>query len=222
VLGLSVLQLLPRTARISSGNIRWCGHDLVGRGDKYLEAVRGRGVAMVFQNAVSSLNPALTVGRQFRVIFKHRMGLVGSKADGRAETLLSEAGINETIVNRVLDSYPSQLSGGMAQRVAIAMALSCEPRLLIADEPTTGLDTISARGIINLLARLRTSRRLAILLISHDLPVVASIADRLSVMRSGRVVESNSVEGFFSRPETDYGRLLLESALIITGRHGQA
>ncbi len=206
VTAMSILNLLPDNAE-RQGVIRFQGRDLLGASLGELQALRGREIACVFQDPMSSLNPVLTVGRQIsEPLIKHlRMG--PRQALARAEALLAEVGLPEP--KRRLGAYPHELSGGQQQRVMIAMALSCEPKLLIADEPTTALDVTIQRQILDMLARLKSTHRMSMLFISHDLGVVGEIADEVVVLREGTVRERGAVADLFARPQDAYTRALL-------------
>ncbi len=206
VTAMSVLNLLPDNAE-RSGRVFWQGRDLLQTSLADLQALRGKDIACVFQDPMSSLNPVFDVGRQLTEPLRKHLGLSRRQALARAEDLLGEVGIPEP--RRRLASYPHEMSGGQQQRVMIAMALACEPRLLIADEPTTALDVTIQRQIIELLARLKDQRRMSLLFISHDLALVGEIADRVVVMRDGLVREQGAVARIFTAPEDDYTRALL-------------
>jgi peptide/nickel transport system ATP-binding protein len=210
VTAMSVLNLLPDNAE-RSGRILWQqggqGRDLLQAGTAEMQALRGKEIACVFQDPMSSLNPVFSVGQQVcEPLIKH-LGMGRRAAWERAEGLLSEVGIPEP--KRRLEAYPHELSGGQQQRVMIAMALACEPRLLIADEPTTALDVTIQRQIIELLARLKQERRMSVLFISHDLGLVGEIADHVVVMRGGTLREQGPVADIFAAPKDAYTRALL-------------
>ncbi len=211
VTAMSVLNLLPDNAE-REGRIVWTtgaqgGRDLLRAGIKELQALRGKEIACVFQDPMSSLNPVFTVGQQLAEPLIKHLGLGRAQAIKRAEELLGEVGIPEP--KRRLSSYPHEMSGGQQQRVMIAMALACEPRLLIADEPTTALDVTIQRQILELLARLKASHRMSVLFISHDLGLVGEIADHVVVMRHGIVREQGPVARIFASPQDDYTKALL-------------
>ena len=210
VTAMSVLNLLPDNAE-RSGVITWHqggqGRDLLRASLRELQALRGKEIACVFQDPMSSLNPVFSVGQQLVEPLVRHLGLNRAAAWKRAEELLAEVGIPEPA--RRMKSYPHEMSGGQQQRVMIAMALACEPRLLIADEPTTALDVTIQRQIIELLARLKTQRRMSVLFISHDLGLVGEIADEVVVMREGQVRERGAVADIFARPQDDYTKALL-------------
>ena len=206
VTAMSVLNLLPDNA-LRTGRILWRGKDLLQTPLGELQALRGKEIACVFQDPMSSLNPVFTVGQQLcEPLIKH-LGLSRSAALQRAEALLGEVGIPEP--KRRMASYPHEMSGGQQQRVMIAMALACEPKLLIADEPTTALDVTIQRQILELLGKLKTERRMSVLFISHDLGLVGEIADQVVVMRHGGIREQGPVAGIFEHPRDDYTKALL-------------
>ncbi len=211
VTAMSVLNLLPdnaeRTGKVIFQPEGRQGKDLLQCALPELQALRGREIACVFQDPMSSLNPVFNVGQQLCEPLMKHLGLSGSAAIKRAEELLGEVGIPEP--KRRLTSYPHEMSGGQQQRVMIAMALACEPKLLIADEPTTALDVTIQRQILELLSKLKTSHRMSVLFISHDLGLVGEIADRVVVMRHGIVREQGAVAGIFENPQDDYTKALL-------------
>ncbi len=206
VTAMSILNLLPDNAE-RSGRVEFQGRDLLQASMADLQALRGRDIACVFQDPMTSLNPVFTVGQQIREPLARHLGLRGRAARARAEALLAEVGMPEP--RRRLEAYPHELSGGQQQRVMIAMALACEPKLLIADEPTTALDVTIQRQILELLAGLKASHRMSMLFISHDLGVVGEIADPVVVMRQGTVREQGPVDRIFAAPADAYTRALL-------------
>ena len=218
VTALSVLGLLPQPpARIMEGSsIRFRGEQLVGASEPRLRALRGNEISVVFQEPMSSLNPVYSIGDQISEVLRLHRGLSRKAARAESARLLEEVGIPEAAVR--LDEYPHQLSGGMRQRVLIAMALSCEPSLLIADEPTTALDVTIQAQILELLADLRERRGMALLLITHDLGVVAELCDRVTVMYAGQVVETGSVQQVLNDPRHPYTKGLLESVPSLKNR----
>jgi oligopeptide/dipeptide ABC transporter ATP-binding protein len=210
VSALALLGLLPkRVGRITAGSVLFEGRELVGLSEEQLRHVRGARIAMIFQDPLSSLNPVLTVGRQITEGLETHRGLNHRAASKRAVELLDMVGI--PAARRRVDDYPHQFSGGMRQRAMIAMALACEPALLIADEPTTALDVTIRAQILDLLGRLRADLNMAVLMITHDLGVVAGFADRLAVMYAGRIVETGQTEDVLARPEHPYTVGLLQS-----------
>jgi peptide/nickel transport system ATP-binding protein len=206
VTAMSILNLLPENAR-RSGRILWQGKNLLEAGPAELRRLRGREIACVFQDPMSSLNPVFTIGQQLMEPLQLHLGMSPRAALERAEQLLAEVGIPEP--KRRLKAYPHELSGGQQQRVMIAMALTCEPKLLIADEPTTALDVTIQRQVIELLAGLKAKHGLSMLFISHDLGLVGEIADEVVVMRHGTIRETGAAADIFSGPKDPYTRALL-------------
>jgi peptide/nickel transport system ATP-binding protein len=206
VTAMSVLNLLPDNAQ-RQGRILWQGRDLLQASLSELQELRGRAIACVFQDPMSSLNPVFTIGQQLSEPLIRHLGMGRRAAMDRAEALMHEVGIPEP--KRRLSAYPHELSGGQQQRVMIAMALSCEPRLLIADEPTTALDVTIQRQILELLAGLKSKLQMSVLFISHDLGLVGEIADHVVVMRHGVVREQGPVAQIFSAPKDAYTKALL-------------
>ena len=205
----SILQLLPPGESHSQGSIRYRGQELLGASHKVLRHLRGNRVAMIFQEPMTSLNPLHSVQRQIGETLLVHKGLSGKAAIARTLELLELVGISEPRTR--LKAYPHQLSGGQRQRVMIAMALACEPDLLIADEPTTALDVTVQRKILLLLKSLQARLGMSLLLISHDLNLVRSIAQRVCVMRGGEIVEQAACEALFLAPQHPYSRLLLDA-----------
>ena len=206
VTAMSILNLLPDNAE-RSGQVLWQGRDLLKASLAELQTLRGREIACVFQDPMSSLNPVFTVGAQLAEPLIKHMGMSKAQAWKRAEELLTEVGIPEPA--RRMTSYPHEMSGGQQQRVMIAMALTCEPKLLIADEPTTALDVTIQRQILELVGKLKATRRMSVLFISHDLGVVGEVADHVVVMRHGIIREQGPVAQIFASPQDDYTRALL-------------
>jgi oligopeptide transport system ATP-binding protein len=207
---MSILRLIPNPpGRIVDGEIIFDGRDLLKVSDSEMRSIRGNQIAMVFQEPMTSLNPVLTIGAQIRESIELHMGLGESEATARAIELLELVGIPEA-AQRITD-YPHQFSGGMRQRVMIAMALSCNPKLLIADEPTTALDVTIQAQILELMANLSQEFQTAVLVITHNLGVVARYADRVNVMYAGTIVESGTAVDVFKRARHPYTVGLLES-----------
>ena len=216
---LSTMRLVPEPAgRISDGTIRLHGEDLLALPEVAMRNVRGRRIAMIFQEPMTSLNPVLTVGEQISETLERHLGLRGGQAHQRVLALLDSVGIPDPA--RRYGEYPHQLSGGMKQRVMIAIALAGEPELLIADEPTTALDVTIQAQVLDLMRQLQKDMGMSILLITHDLGVVAEMADRVAVMYAGQIVEEASRENFFADPKHPYSRKLFES-LPNMGKRGQ-
>ena len=209
VTAMSIGGLLPRTAQVR-GSVRLRGQELVAASGPLLRRVRGKQVAYVFQEPMSSLNPVLTVGRQVGEVLRRHEGLGRREALERAVELLATVGIPSP--RERVKQYPHQLSGGMRQRVMIAMAIACEPDLLVADEPTTALDVTVQAGILEVLRELRDRTGTSVLVITHDLGVVADVADRVVVMYAGRVVEQAGVEELFAHPRHHYTAGLLTAS----------
>jgi oligopeptide/dipeptide ABC transporter ATP-binding protein len=206
---LAVMGLLPPSVRIA-GSIRFRGLELVGRPQKQLARLRGARIGMIFQDPMTALNPVLTIGAQVAEAIRiHDARISNRDATDRAVELLTRVAI--PYPERRALQYPHELSGGMRQRAMIAMAMANEPELLIADEPTTALDVTVQAQIIELLERLRQSHRMGLVLISHDLGIVAGTADRVAIMYAGRIVERGGVEDVFYRPRHPYTRGLLAS-----------
>jgi oligopeptide transport system ATP-binding protein len=210
VTSLSIMRLIPNPpGRIVGGQIIFDGENLLDYTEEEMRHIRGNRIAMIFQDPMTSLNPVLTIGRQITESLELHMKLTPREARNRAVELLQMVGIPGAA--RRLDDYPHQFSGGMRQRVMIAMALSCNPELLIADEPTTALDVTIQAQILELIQRLQHELGTAVIIITHDLGVVAGMADRVIVMYAGRVVEEGSTEEIFARPRMPYTIGLLRS-----------
>ncbi|MEV4532492.1 ABC transporter ATP-binding protein [Asanoa sp. NPDC049518] len=209
VTALSVLRLLPEEARVTAGVVEFDGVDLLSCPPRRLDELRGGAIGMVYQDPLTALNPVLPIGRQIEEAIQRHLGLRRRAATRRAAELLDLVGIPQAA--RRLRDYPHQFSGGMRQRVVIAMAISCDPRLIIADEPTTALDVTMQAQILHLLRRLRDDLGTSLMVISHDVGVVAGLADRVAVMYAGRIVESGSAADVIGAPNHPYGRGLLAS-----------
>ncbi len=209
VTALSILRLVAPPGRIVRGAVRFRGRDLLGLPEREMRRVRGREISMIFQEPMTSLNPVHTCGDQVAEVLELHEGLGRAAARARAVALLEQVGIPDPAA-RARD-YPHQLSGGQRQRVMIAMALACRPALLIADEPTTALDVTIQAQILELLDRLRRELGMAVLLITHDLGVVAESADRMAVLYAGQVVEAGDVAAVFTSPRHPYTAGLLAS-----------
>jgi len=204
---LSILRLVPEPGKIVEGTIAFAGEDLLRLPAAEMRRIRGNRIAMIFQEPMTSLNPVFTIKRQIGEVLELHRGLHGQEQEEEAAALLLQVGIPDAR-NR-LASYPHQLSGGMRQRVVIAMALAGHPQLLIADEPTTALDVTIQAQILELLSELRRSRGMSMLLISHDLGVVAETADAVAIMYAGLLMEVADVEALFNAPLPPYTRSLL-------------
>jgi peptide/nickel transport system ATP-binding protein len=217
VTAMALTRLLPRNADVD-GEVTFGGTSLLSLAEADLRNIRGKEIAYVFQEPMTSLNPVLTVGRQIGEVLRRHQRMRGAAAYRRSMELLNLVGI--PLPARRLREYPHQLSGGMRQRVMIAMAVACRPRLIVADEPTTALDVTIQAGILDVLRNLRAEIGTAVLLITHDLGVVADIADRVVVMYAGRTIEEARAEALFARPSHPYTRGLLD-AVPNPARHAE-
>jgi oligopeptide/dipeptide ABC transporter ATP-binding protein len=217
VTAMAILRLLPTPQATVSGTIRFLGEDLSGSPEERLRQIRGDRIAMVFQEPMTALNPVFTVGEQIMEVLRLHRGLSNPEARREAAAALSRVGLPDA--GRRLGQYPHQLSGGLRQRAMIAMALACEPDLLIADEPTTALDVTIQAQILALLARLRAEMGLSILFITHNLGIVAQTADRVAVMYAGLIVEQAATRELFKHPGHPYTRGLLGAVPRLDFRH---
>jgi oligopeptide/dipeptide ABC transporter ATP-binding protein len=215
VTALSIMGLVQNPGRVVSGSIRFDGRELIGLKERELEDVRGRSIGMIFQDPMTSLNPVLTIGTQITETLRRHLNMSSSEANKRAVELLEEVHIPDA--PRRLSDYPHRFSGGMRQRVMIAMAISCNPRLLIADEPTTALDVTVQAGVLDLLDELRAQHNMTMMMITHNMGVVAETADDILVMYAGQVVEQAPVIDLFDRPEHPYTEALLASLPHLEG-----
>ncbi len=202
----AVMGLLPRNAQ-ARGSVQFSGTELLNQPPRVLNQYRGKRMAMIFQDPMTALNPLLTIGRQLTEVLEVHQSMSAKAAQQQALTMLEQVRIPDA--RRRLHSYPHELSGGMRQRVMIAMALLCEPELLIADEPTTALDVTVQSEILALLRDIRAQRQMALVLITHDLPLAGGVCDRIAVMRHGQVVETGTVNVMFGQPQHVYTRELL-------------
>jgi peptide/nickel transport system ATP-binding protein len=220
VTSLAIMGLLPkRAATVTHGSVRFNGRDLLALPDRAIEDLRGNRMAMIFQEPMTSLNPAFTVGHQVAEVVRRHKGC--SEAEARDRALEMFRKVRMPAAEKRLDDYPHQMSGGMRQRVMIAMALANDPALLIADEPTTALDVTIQAQILDLMRELQQDTGAALLMITHDLGVVAEIADDVAVMYAGRVVESGPVGRIFAEPQHPYTLGLMGSMPAIAGRQGR-
>ena len=219
VSALSILRLIPDPpGKIVGGKILFMGRNLLELSDVEIRKVRGADIAMVFQEPMTSLNPVLTIGRQITETLEHHMGIEREEADARAVELLGLVGISDA--ERRLKQYPHHFSGGMRQRVMIAMALSCEPKLIIADEPTTALDVTIQAQILELMKDLTRRLGVALIIITHNLGVVARYADRVNVMYAGKIVEKGSARQIYHNPSHPYTLGLLASVPRLDHKRG--
>lgn len=209
-IGYSLLRLLPRErGRITGGHVTFRGIDLLSLGERQMRRLRGKEIAMIFQQSMSALNPVYTIGQQIAEAVRAHDGATRKSARRRAREMLETVGMPDA--ERRLDAYPHQLSGGLRQRAMIAVALACRPKLLIADEPTTALDVTVQAQILDLLKDIQRDTGMAILLITHDLGVVAEVADRALVLYAGRLVEEAPTRQLLSQPHMPYTKGLLQS-----------
>ena len=209
VTSLAVMGLLPANGQVTDGEVLFEGTDLLKLSDKELDRCRGDEITMVFQDALTSLNPVFTIGNQMTESIRAHMPLEKGEARRRAVSLLGRVGLPQP--EAMMKKYPFELSGGMRQRVMIAMALSCNPKLLIADEPTTALDVTIQAQIMRLLRELQREFSMAVVLITHDIGLVAQMADRVLVMYAGQIVEQAEVHDLFHHPAHPYTRMLLRT-----------
>lgn len=212
VTSLAVMRLLPQPhGRISNGNILFDGTDILALGEDKMRAIRGNAISMIFQEPMTALNPVLAIGEQIGEVLEVHKNMPLKSADNRRRCieLLEMVGIPRA--ERIVQEYPHQLSGGMRQRVMIAMALACDPRLLIADEPTTALDVTIQAQVLDLMRRLKDELQTAVLFITHDLGVIAEMADEVAVMYAGKIVEQAPVNILFSDPQHPYTIGLMRS-----------
>jgi oligopeptide/dipeptide ABC transporter ATP-binding protein len=213
VTSLSIMRLVAKPGNVDAGEILFDGQDLLKLPAEDMRKIRGDRISMVFQQPTSSLNPVWDVGRQIEEVLRIHRGMKGKAAEGRSLELLKMVGIPDP--ERRLKAFPHEMSGGMAQRVMIAMALACEPELLIADEPTTALDVTIQAQILDLMRNLRDETGTAIILITHDLGVVAEMCDRVAVMYAGEIVEETDVVSLFREPLHPYTKGLIGSIPVV-------
>lgn len=206
---LAVMGLLPKTATVTADLMMFDGKDLQAMSDKQRRQIIGRDISMIFQEPIASLNPCFTVGYQLEEVLKQHMGMNGSASRARAIELLELVGIRDA--SERLGSFPHQMSGGQCQRVMIAIAIACNPKLLIADEPTTALDVTIQKQILDLLMRLQVEHGMGLIMITHDMGVVAETADRVIVQYKGHKMEDADVLSLFSAPKSPYTRALLSA-----------
>jgi len=216
ITALSIMRLVAPPGKIVAGEILFEGRDLLKLSNAEMRSMRGNDVAMIFQDPMTSLNPVFTVGEQIAEALRLHRKLSRKDARAAAADAMREVSIPDPELR--VNDYPHQLSGGMRQRVMIAMALACDPKVLIADEPTTALDVTIQAQILELLDNLRRTRDLAVLLITHDLGVVAEVADRVAVMYTGKIVEESPVDELFARPKHPYTEGLLRSVPKLTAK----
>ena len=213
VLACSILGLLPPDGKVTSGRIEWRGRSLLGLPEAQLRRIRGKEIAMIFQDPQASLNPVYAVGKQVEWVLNLHRGISGDEAEAEVLRLFESVKLRDPV--RCAGSYAHQLSGGMCQRVMIAMALAGQPKLLIADEPTSALDVSVAAEIVALLASLRRTHGLSILIITHDLSVATCLADRIAVLDQSRLVEEVAADRFLSHAHHEASRKLIEASRFL-------
>lgn len=209
VTAFSLLKLTPSTGKVIGGASHFNGHTITDLSEKEMRSIRGKEVSIIFQDPMTSLNPVYTIGNQIREVIMLHTNANKKQANARAVELLTLVGINEP--EKRLKQYPHELSGGMRQRVMIAIALACEPKLLIADEPTTALDVTIQAQILELMMELKEKLGMSIMMITHDLGVVASMCEKIAVMYAGRIVEYGTTDEIFYNPKHEYTKGLLNS-----------
>ncbi|MCF0248071.1 MAG: ABC transporter ATP-binding protein [Synergistes sp.] len=205
---MTLLGLLP-SGSTASGSIRYCGREILNLPEEEMQPLRQREIALIPQGALNSFTPVMTIGRHIREVLSVHLGLEGEVAEKRISELLEEVELPASIASR----YPHELSGGQKQRAAIALALSCDPRLILADEPTTALDVVTQAAILKLLERLRREKSLTVMLVTHDLPVAASSCDKLFVMKDGELIESGTPKELLESPRAEHTKALISAML---------
>ena len=216
---MALMGLIGFPGQVRAGRLRFAGHDLLGLPERQRRSLVGKDMAMIFQDPTTSLNPCFTIGFQLMEVLRLHMGLDKAAARKRATELLEQVGI--PAASSRLNDYPHQMSGGMNQRVMIAMAIACNPRLLIADEPTTALDVTIQAQILDLLRNLQKERGMALVLITHNMGVVQEMAQRVAVMYAGQLVEQSAVAGLFAAPRHPYTEALLAAMPEQAGADGR-
>ncbi|MGE7672451.1 ABC transporter ATP-binding protein [Lysinibacillus sp. NPDC094403] len=210
VMSLSIMQLLPKgIGKITGGEIKFHGKNIENHSSDEMNKIRGKDISMIFQEPMTSLNPVFTIGSQIEEIMLNHSKISKAEAKEKAIELLKQVGIPRA--EKIIDEYPHQLSGGMRQRVMIAIAIACQPRLLIADEPTTALDVTVQAQILDLLKNIQAKNNMSIVLITHDLGVVAEMCDEVIIMYAGKIVERTNVDNLFYNPKHPYTKLLMAS-----------
>lgn len=210
VMSLSVMQLLPKgIGKITGGEIKFEGKNIENYSSDDMNKIRGKDISMIFQEPMTSLNPVFTIGSQIQEIILNHSKISKAEAKSKAIDLLKQVGIPRA--DQIVDEYPHQLSGGMRQRVMIAIAIACQPKLLIADEPTTALDVTVQAQILELLKTIQAKNDMSIVLITHDLGVVAEMCDEVIIMYAGKIVERTNVDNLFHNPQHPYTKLLMAS-----------
>jgi peptide/nickel transport system ATP-binding protein len=220
VMSLSIMKLLPKgSGKITSGEVIFDGLHLEKMSNSQINKIRGKDVSMIFQEPMTSLNPVFTIGYQLQEVLFNHTKLTKQEARQKSIALLKSVGISRP--EKLVDEYPHQLSGGMRQRVMIAIAIACQPKLLIADEPTTALDVTVQAQILELLKEIQAVNDMSVILITHDLGVIAEMCDEVMVMYAGRIVERTDVDTLFHNPKHPYTSLLLEAIPKMDGKEGR-
>jgi peptide/nickel transport system ATP-binding protein len=220
VMSLSIMKLLPKgSGKIKSGEVIFDGLHLEKMSNSQINKIRGKDVSMIFQEPMTSLNPVFTIGYQLQEVLFNHTKLTKQEARQKSIALLKSVGISRP--EKLVDEYPHQLSGGMRQRVMIAIAIACQPKLLIADEPTTALDVTVQAQILELLKEIQAVNDMSVILITHDLGVIAEMCDEVMVMYAGRIVERTDVDTLFHNPKHPYTSLLLEAIPKMDGKEGR-
>ena len=210
VMSLSIMQLLPQgIGKVTGGQIKFQGKNIEGYTSDEMNNIRGKDISMIFQEPMTSLNPVFTIGNQIEEILLNHLTISKTEARQQSIELLKSVGIPRP--DKIVDEYPHQLSGGMRQRVMIAIAIACHPKLLIADEPTTALDVTVQAQILELLKKIQAKNDMSIILITHDLGVVAEMCDEVIIMYAGKIVERTNVDNLFHNPKHPYTKLLMAS-----------
>ena len=210
VMSLSIMQLLPQgIGKVTGGEIKFQGQNIEGYTSDEMNKLRGKDISMIFQEPMTSLNPVFTIGNQIEEILLNHLSISKTEARQQSIELLKSVGIPRP--DKIVDEYPHQLSGGMRQRVMIAIAIACHPKLLIADEPTTALDVTVQAQILELLRKIQAKNDMSIILITHDLGVVAEMCDEVIIMYAGKIVERTNVDNLFHNPKHPYTKLLIAS-----------
>lgn len=210
VMSLSIMQLLPQgIGKVTGGEIKFQGQNIEGYTSDEMNKLRGKDISMIFQEPMTSLNPVFTIGNQIEEILLNHLAISKTEARQQSIELLKSVGIPRP--DKIVDEYPHQLSGGMRQRVMIAIAIACHPKLLIADEPTTALDVTVQAQILELLKKIQAKNDMSIILITHDLGVVAEMCDEVIIMYAGKIVERTNVDNLFHNPKHPYTKLLMAS-----------
>ncbi|GGD46817.1 ABC transporter ATP-binding protein [Paenibacillus nasutitermitis] len=213
---MAVLGMLPAAAAITQGSIKLRGKELAGLADSQLRHIRGKELALVMQNPMTAFNPALTIGKQFTETLRTHQGLSRKQAEQKAIDGIGEMGLSDA--GKILKQYPFELSGGMLQRIMIALSLSMKPSLLIADEPTTALDSVNRRKVMDAFRAIKEEGHTAILLVSHDLSIIGALADEVVVMKQGQILEKADAVQLMSRPQHEYTKMLLNARLTADSR----